>query len=77
VATVADVTSEPKPFNPFEPGFAEDPYPQYAELFYSFDAGPVHFVVLDDAWIADPGIRPPRVSIPRFRPLGWGPAPEP
>jgi cytochrome P450 len=32
VATVADVTSEPKPFNPFEPGFAEDPYPQFAEL---------------------------------------------
>jgi cytochrome P450 len=32
VATVADVTSEPKPFNPFEPGFGEDPYPQYAEL---------------------------------------------
>jgi cytochrome P450 len=32
VATVADVTSEPKPFNPFEPGFAEDPYPQYAQL---------------------------------------------
>jgi cytochrome P450 len=32
VATVADVTSEPKPWNPFEPGFAEDPYPQYAEL---------------------------------------------
>jgi cytochrome P450 len=29
---VADVTSEPKPFNPFEPGFAEDPYGQYAEL---------------------------------------------
>jgi cytochrome P450 len=29
---VADVTSEPKPFNPFEPGFAEDPYRQYAEL---------------------------------------------
>jgi cytochrome P450 len=29
---VADVTSEPKPFNPFEPGFAADPYPQYAEL---------------------------------------------
>jgi cytochrome P450 len=36
---VADVTSEPKPsgsappaFNPFTPGFAEDPYPQYAEL---------------------------------------------
>jgi len=32
VATVADVTSEPKPFNPFEPGFAADPYPQYAQL---------------------------------------------
>ena len=32
MTTVADVTSEPKPFNPFEPGFAEDPYPQYAEL---------------------------------------------
>jgi cytochrome P450 len=29
---VADVTSEPKPFNPFEPGFTEDPYPQYAAL---------------------------------------------
>ncbi len=29
---MADVTSEPKPFNPFEAGFAEDPYPQYAEL---------------------------------------------
>jgi cytochrome P450 len=32
VATVADVTSEPKPFNPFEPGFAADPYPQFADL---------------------------------------------
>lgn len=32
MATVADVTSEPKPFNPFAPGFAEDPYPQYTEL---------------------------------------------
>lgn len=29
---MADVTSEPKPFNPFEPGFVEDPYPQFAEL---------------------------------------------
>jgi cytochrome P450 len=29
---VADVTSEPKPFNPFAPGFVEDPYPQFAEL---------------------------------------------
>ncbi|HEY3673301.1 MAG TPA: cytochrome P450 [Acidimicrobiia bacterium] len=26
------MTSEPKPFNPFAPGFAEDPYAQYAEL---------------------------------------------
>jgi cytochrome P450 len=32
VATVADVTSEPRTFNPFEPGFSEDPYPQYAQL---------------------------------------------
>ena len=39
MTSVADVTSEPKPapgarpaFNPFAPGFAEDPYPQYAEL---------------------------------------------
>jgi cytochrome P450 len=39
VAAVADVTSEPKPsadaapaFNPFAPGFADDPYPHYAEL---------------------------------------------
>jgi cytochrome P450 len=32
VAIVADVTSEPKPFNPFVPGFVEDPYPQFAEL---------------------------------------------
>ena len=36
---MADVTSEPKPsgaaspaFNPFEPGFTDDPYPQYAAL---------------------------------------------
>ncbi len=29
---MADVTSEPKPFNPFDAGFTEDPYPQYAEL---------------------------------------------
>jgi cytochrome P450 len=39
VASVADVTNEPKrsadaepAFNPFVPGFAEDPYPQYADL---------------------------------------------
>jgi len=29
---VADVTSEPRPFNPFEPGFTADPYPQFAAL---------------------------------------------
>jgi len=29
---VADVTSEPRAFNPFAPGFTQDPYPQYAEL---------------------------------------------
>lgn len=29
---MADVTSEPRPFNPFEPGFTTDPYPQYATL---------------------------------------------
>ncbi len=26
------MTSEPRSFNPFEPGFTDDPYPQYAEL---------------------------------------------
>ena len=29
---MADVTNEPRAFNPFEPGFTEDPYPQFAEL---------------------------------------------
>jgi len=29
---VADVTSEPRPFDPFEPGFTADPYPQFAAL---------------------------------------------
>ncbi len=29
---MADVTSEPRPFNPFEPGFTANPYPQYASL---------------------------------------------
>jgi acid phosphatase type 7 len=29
-------------------------YPQYTELFYSFDAGPVHIVVLDDGYIGHP-----------------------
>jgi hypothetical protein len=30
-------------------------FSKYAELFYSFDAGPAHIVVLDDSWIASPG----------------------
>jgi hypothetical protein len=29
-------------------------YPKYGELFYSVDVGPVHVVVLDDAWIVSP-----------------------
>ena len=33
-------------------------YPRYAELFYSVDVGPVHVVVLDDAWIVNPSDDP-------------------
>jgi hypothetical protein len=29
-------------------------YPQYAELFFSFDVGPVHVVVMDDTAIGEP-----------------------
>jgi hypothetical protein len=29
-------------------------YPQYTELFYSVDVGPLHIVALDDSWIVDP-----------------------
>jgi len=29
-------------------------YPQYGELFYSVDVGPVHVIVTDDSWVADP-----------------------
>ncbi len=29
-------------------------YPQYTELFYSVDVGPVHIIVTDDSWVADP-----------------------
>lgn len=28
-------------------------FPKYAELFYSVDIGPVHLVVVDDAWVGD------------------------
>ncbi|MEZ4314699.1 MAG: metallophosphoesterase family protein [Polyangiaceae bacterium] len=31
-----------------------DAYPQYAELFYSVDVGPVHVIVLDDFFIGSP-----------------------
>lgn len=33
-------------------------YPKYAELFYSVDIGPVHLVVLDDAFVAQPSADP-------------------
>jgi hypothetical protein len=33
-------------------------YPKYAELFYSFDVGPVHVVVVDDAWAISPSTDP-------------------
>jgi hypothetical protein len=33
-------------------------YPKYAELFYSFDVGPVHLVVIDDAWVVSPSTDP-------------------
>ena len=29
-------------------------FPQYGELFYSVDIGPVHVIVLDDFWVASP-----------------------
>lgn len=29
-------------------------FPQYAELFFSVDVGPVHVIVIDDAWIVNP-----------------------
>lgn len=31
-----------------------DSYPEYAELFYSFDVGPAHLVVVDDEYIVSP-----------------------
>ncbi len=30
-------------------------YPAYPELFFSFDVGPVHIVVIDDAFVVNPG----------------------
>jgi hypothetical protein len=29
-------------------------YPKYGELFFSMDVGPVHVVIIDDAWIVQP-----------------------
>jgi hypothetical protein len=29
-------------------------FPQWAELFYAVDVGPVHVVVVDDGWVVDP-----------------------
>lgn len=29
-------------------------YPKYGELFFSVDVGPVHVVVVDDAWVVNP-----------------------
>jgi hypothetical protein len=42
-------------------------YPDYTELFFSFDVGSVHIVVMDDAWIVDP------TGDPKYRPTmdGW------
>jgi len=33
-------------------------YPLYGELFFSFDVGPVHLVVIDDAWVVKPHDEP-------------------
>lgn len=33
-------------------------YSKYSELFFSVDVGPVHIVVLDDAWIGSPATDP-------------------
>ncbi|EYF00626.1 purple acid phosphatase family protein [Chondromyces apiculatus] len=35
-----------------------DRFPAWGELFFSFDAGPVHLVVLDDAWLVNPADQP-------------------
>lgn len=35
-----------------------DTYPQYAELFFSVDVGPVHIIVIDDAYIVSPDVDP-------------------
>lgn len=35
-----------------------DSYPRYGELFFSVDVGPVHLVVIDDAWVVSPNDEP-------------------
>jgi cytochrome P450 len=62
---VADVTSEPRPFNPFEPGFTADPYPQYATLVaenpvQQLAFGPWAVFRYDDAVTL---LRDPRLSV--------------
>jgi cytochrome P450 len=62
---VADVTSEPRPFNPFEPGFTEDPYRQYAALVaenpvQQLAFGPWAVFRYDDAVTL---LRDPRLSV--------------
>ena len=62
---MADVTSEPRPFNPFEPGFTADPYPQYAALVaenpvQQLAFGPWAVFRYDDAVTL---LRDPRLSV--------------
>jgi hypothetical protein len=38
-------------------------YPKYGELFFSVDVGPVHIIVIDDAWIGFPNGDPDFVSV--------------
>ena len=35
-----------------------DRYPGWGEQFFSFDAGPAHLVIIDDAWIVSPSTQP-------------------
>ena len=60
-------------------------YPQYGELFYSMDIGPVHAVVIDDSWVAEPSGDPSYAGIlqtwltagpPRSRLAAHGPRPS-
>lgn len=35
-----------------------DRYPAWGELFFSFDVGPVHLVIIDDGWVVTPDSQP-------------------